>query len=327
MANAYVFKIVNWRFTPHFLLFFVQTAYSFLYFITEAAFSHGLNPHVYVTYRYFLGGSLVLPFAYFLERKARPKMTLPLFLEIFVLSLLGLEVVDVRNPRGIAKILGTLMALGGALILAFYKGTDMQSSHDAPIHVRSNPAQQKWIKGSFLLAASCITWSMWAIMQVYTLKKYPAQLSLTAMINFLGGAQSAVFALCTQHKPEAWYIKFDINFWCIVYAGIVVCALTVFLQLWCTKQKGPVFVTMFNPLSTVEVAILAYFFFGEKLRSGSLLGGAVVIVGLYLVLLGKEGDQDQMKSQEQSSPSNGEEKDSHVQIEASARRESWAAGS
>ncbi|KAG8640190.1 hypothetical protein MANES_13G032800v8 [Manihot esculenta] len=243
MANAYVFKIVNWRFTPHFLLFFVQTAYSFLYFITEAAFSHGLNPHVYVTYRYFLGGSLVLPFAYFLERKARPKMTLPLFLEIFVLSLLGasltlnmyfaslkytsptfitsmtntipcltfllaiilrLEVVDVRNPRGIAKILGTLMALGGALILAFYKGTDMQSSHDAPIHVRSNPAQQKWIKGSFLLAASCITWSMWAIMQVYTLKKYPAQLSLTAMINFLGGAQSAVFALCTQHKPEAW---------------------------------------------------------------------------------------------------------------------------
>lgn len=59
----------------------------------------------------------------------------------------------------------------------------------------------------------------------------------------------------------------------------------------------------------------------------SLLGGAVVIVGLYLVLLGKEGDQDQMKSQEQSSPSNGEEKDSHVQIEASARRESRAAGS
>lgn len=62
------------------------------------------------------------------------------------------------------------MALGGALILAFYKGTDMQSSHDAPIHVRSNPAQQKWIKGSFLLAASCITWSMWAIMQVYICK-------------------------------------------------------------------------------------------------------------------------------------------------------------
>ena len=40
---------------------------------------------------------------------------------------------------------------------------------------------------------------------------------------------------------------------------------TVFAQLWCTERKGPVFVTMFNPLSTIMVAILAYFIFGENL--------------------------------------------------------------
>ncbi|KAF2320452.1 hypothetical protein GH714_027546 [Hevea brasiliensis] len=293
-------------------------------------------------------------------------MTFPLFLEIFVLSLLGasltlnmyfaslkytsptfitsmtntipsitfvlaimlrLEVVDVRNPCGIAKILGTLISLAGALTLTFYKGPQVQSLPGAPILIRSNPAQQNWIKGSFLLASSCITWSVWFIMQVYTLKKYPAQLSLTAMINFLGGAQSAIFTLCIQHKPEAWYITFDINFWCIVYAGIVICALAVFLQLWCTKQKGPVFVTMFSPLSTILVAILAYFFFGEELRTGSLLGGAIVIIGLYLLLLGKEVDQDQIKSQEQSPPTYDEEKDPHIHTETSARRESSATGS
>ncbi|KAF2286609.1 hypothetical protein GH714_022812 [Hevea brasiliensis] len=74
---------------------------------------------------------------------------------------------------------------------------------------------------------------------------------------------------------------------------------------------------MFSPLSTILVAILAYFFFGEELQTGSLLGGAIVIIGLYLLLLGKEGDQDQIKSQVQSSPTYDEEKDPHIEMETS----------
>ena len=42
----------------------------------------------------------------------------------------------------------------------------------------------------------------------------------------------------------------------------------IFAQLWCTEEKGPVFVTMFNPLSTLLVAVLAYFALGEKLYVG-----------------------------------------------------------
>jgi hypothetical protein len=50
--------------------------------------------------------------------------------------------------------------------------------------------------------------------------------------------------------------------------GVISCGLTVSIQLWCTEQKGPVFVTMFSPLATVMVAILAYFLFGEELHAG-----------------------------------------------------------
>lgn len=50
--------------------------------------------------------------------------------------------------------------------------------------------------------------------------------------------------------------------------GIVISGIVVFIQLWCTEEKGPVFVTMFNPLSTILVAILAYFALGEKLYMG-----------------------------------------------------------
>lgn len=50
--------------------------------------------------------------------------------------------------------------------------------------------------------------------------------------------------------------------------GVVISGIVVYIQLWCTEQKGPVFVTMFNPLSTILVAILSYFVLGEKLYTG-----------------------------------------------------------
>lgn len=77
------------RFKPHMLMVLTQMGYTFLYFITEASFNHGMNPHVYVTYRHVVSGFVMLPCAYILERKARPKLTLALVAEIFVLSLLG----------------------------------------------------------------------------------------------------------------------------------------------------------------------------------------------------------------------------------------------
>ncbi|KAK7268747.1 hypothetical protein RIF29_21455 [Crotalaria pallida] len=65
-----------------------------------------------------------------------------------------------------------------------------------------------------------------------------------------------------------------------------------YISLWCTDEKGPVFASMFNPLLTILVAILAYFVLGEKLYLGSIIGAFVVIIGLYLLLWGKEGDQE-----------------------------------
>lgn len=319
------------RFKPHLLMILAQMGYTFLYFITEASFAHGMNPHVYITYRHIVAGFVMLPFAYFLERKTRPKLTLALFLEIFVLSLLGvgltlnmyfaslnytsptflasmvntiacltfvmavilrLEVIDLRKPRGIAKVLGTLTSLAGVTTMTLYKGTVLRNLGHPLIHfTRNSGTQENWFKGSVLTVASCVTWSIWYIMQAYTLRRYPAQLSLTTWMSFVGAAQSAVFTVIVAHKPADWTIGFDIDMWSTLYAGIVVSGLIIFIQLWCTEEKGPVFVTMFNPLSTLLVAVLAYFVLGEKLYMGSIIGGVIVILGLYLLLWGKEADQ------------------------------------
>ncbi|KVH88351.1 hypothetical protein Ccrd_024034, partial [Cynara cardunculus var. scolymus] len=187
-----------WRFKPHLLMVLTQVGFTFLYFITEASFKHGMNPHIYVTYRHVVGGFVMLPFAYFLERGKRPKMTVVLFLEISVLSLLGLEIIDLRNPRGLAKVVGTLVSLAGVIIMTLYKGPAMTSLGHAAIHfTQTTVIQENWFKGSVLTVSSCLTWSIWYIMQAYTLKRYPAQLSLTTWMNFLGAAQSAVFTACT----------------------------------------------------------------------------------------------------------------------------------
>ncbi|GAA0148104.1 hypothetical protein LIER_36653 [Lithospermum erythrorhizon] len=183
-----------------------QVGYTFLYFITGASFNHGMNPHVYITYRETVAGVVMLPFAYFLERNIRPKMTLALFLEIFVLSFLGvgltlnmyfaslnftspdflasmvntiasitfviavvlrLEIVDHQNPGGLAKVIGTMLSLAGVLTMTLYKGPVLQNLWHPLIHIkRSNNIHEEWLKGSILTVASCITWSIGYIMKV-----------------------------------------------------------------------------------------------------------------------------------------------------------------
>ncbi|KAJ4722664.1 WAT1-related protein [Melia azedarach] len=350
------------KFKPLFLMVLTQLGYTILYFITEASFNHGMNPYVYITYRHIVAGIVMFPFAYFLERKIRPKLTFALFVEIFILSLFGvgltlnmyfaslrytsptfvasvvntvsaltfvmavvlrLEKLDVRNVRGIAKVLGTLVSLAGVTIMTIYKGPAMRNLGYPLIHIQGNNAiQEQWLKGSILTVASCITWSIWFIMQAITLKRYPAQLSLTTWMCFLGAAQSAFFTAIIEHNPAAWRIGFNIDFWSTIYGGVVVSGLIIFIQLWCTEKRGPVYVTMFNPVSTILVAILAYFVFGEKLSLGSLVGAAIVIIGLYMLLWGKEGDGEaQVKTEEQSFPTCDERREPKTQKHTSAENE------
>ncbi|GAB4850935.1 hypothetical protein Ancab_030234 [Ancistrocladus abbreviatus] len=233
------------RFKPHILMILSQIGYTFLYFITEASLNHGMNPHVYITYQHIVAGLAMLPFAYFLERKVRPKLTMALFAEIFILSLLGvgltlnmyfaslrytsptflssmvntiasltfviaivlrLEELDVRNPRGIAKVLGTLISLAGVMVMTLYKGSVIRNLWHPPIHIQGSAAatHESWVKGSILAVVSCITWSIWYIMQAFTLKRHPAQLSLTVWMSFVGAAQSAAFTAIIKHEPADW---------------------------------------------------------------------------------------------------------------------------
>ncbi|KAK4795311.1 hypothetical protein SAY86_013305 [Trapa natans] len=57
------------------------------------------------------------------------------------------------------------------------------------------------------------------------------------------------------------------------------------------EDEGPVFITAFNPLSMVIVAILGSFILHEILTVGRIIGALVIVTGLYMVLWGKSKDE------------------------------------
>ena len=80
----------------------------------------------------------------------------------------------------------------------------------------------------------------------------------------------------TSHRPDLqWFGFFSIEF-----QGIACNGFTFFVQLWCTEIKGPVFVTMFDPVAAIMAAMLAYFIFGENLY-----------VGMYVFILFSERER------------------------------------
>lgn len=209
-----------------------------------------------------------------------------------------MEKVKLRSARGQAKVLGTLICIGGSLIFTLWKGAILyRGFRKRPlIHIYNEKyvllghAKDEWIKGSALIMISYIAWSAWLILQVVVYKVYPARLSLNAMICFFASLQSSVIALYFDRNPMLWRLEWNVQLLTIVYSGVVISALVYYLQTWCISYKGPVFAAMFSPLLLVIVALFSAVAFAERFHLGSLIGALVIIMGLYCVLWGKRAD-------------------------------------
>ncbi|KAG6525810.1 hypothetical protein ZIOFF_015781 [Zingiber officinale] len=114
------------------------------------------------------------------------------------------------------------------------------------------------------------------------IEEYPCKLSLSFLINLMGLLQCAVVSLILE-KPSALNLQWNMQLLLIVCIGICMGA-ERFIIIMCVKAKGAVYVSAFNPLSTVIVAILEPLLLHEQLTWSSLTGMTMVIVGLYLYI-------------------------------------------
>ncbi|KAJ0969605.1 hypothetical protein J5N97_022482 [Dioscorea zingiberensis] len=215
----------------------------------------------------------------------------------FILSvILGMESIKLRKQSGIAKITGVALSLAGVVMIACYIGPYIKSlnhhhllghgnNHSIGGHVNSN--KKIWVLGTSLMTIGNITWSLWLVLQGPLLKQYPSKLIFTALQCFFSTIQSFCIALVMERDFSKWKLSSEISLVSIVYCGIIVTGVSFYLQSWCVEKKGPVFFAMSTPLTLLITITFSSLFLGELVNLGSVLGGVIMIGGLYSVLWGQ----------------------------------------
>ncbi|GMY17337.1 WAT1-related protein At4g30420-like [Fagus crenata] len=206
----------------------------------------------------------------------------------FVLaSIIGLEKVNFGSLRSIAKILGTILCVTGAMFMALLRGPKLLNVEFLPTKSVFGFGGENWLLGCLFLFGSCCCWSLWLILQVPVSANYPDHLSSSAWMCFSATLQSVIFTLFIERDPKAWIIHSSLELACCLFSGCIGSGLAFFVQAWCISQRGPLFSAMFNPMCTIIVTIMAAVFLHEEIYTGSLIGAIGVIIGLYAVLWGK----------------------------------------
>ncbi|KAJ8551638.1 hypothetical protein K7X08_021653 [Anisodus acutangulus] len=293
----------------------------------------GMKVQIMVFYRLVFATAFMVPLAFIMERKRRPRFSWKILFQGVINGLLGaalgsnfyaeslifttatfssamsnltpavtiifavfmgMESLDIRRLAGKAKLLGTLLGIGGALVLNLYKGMkiNLWSINIHCLHTanatEATTAQQTHsnILGSILAFLSCASYASWLIFQGKMRQRYPMY-SSTALMCFCGAIQAGIYAFIRERDPSAWKLGWNIRLFTPAYAGIASSGLGVTIIAWCTKLKGPLYVSSFYPLALIFVAIVGTIVLHEELHLGSIIGSIFIVIGLYVVLWGK----------------------------------------
>ncbi|CAK9170316.1 unnamed protein product [Ilex paraguariensis] len=313
----------------------IDFAFAVVNILLKKVVDDGMNHLVFITYRQFVSTMFLAPVGFFLERNSRPKLTLGLLCYLFLSAIvgasltqylfllgiqytsatfscaflnmvpvvtfimalpLGLETVNTKSSGGRAKVLGTVVCLGGAILMTFYRGMPLFSSSqpqgaiqtvDQALIFSLAKRKERWTIGSIALIAGTLLWSSWFLLQSNIARSYPCQCSSTAIMAFFGAIQSAILSFCIDRNLALWVLKGKTEILSLLYAGMVGSGLCIVGMAWCVKKQGPVFTAAFSPLVQIMAAMFEVPILHEEIHLGSLLGSIVVIVGLYALLWGK----------------------------------------
>ncbi|KAG5594504.1 hypothetical protein H5410_035736 [Solanum commersonii] len=178
--------------------------------------------------------------------------------------LIRLEKLNLKTRAGQAKVLGTLIGIGGAMLLTFYKGLEIKTwsiKLDFKGHVAASQQNQKpyaHILVSILAICSCFSLALSLIFQAKMSELYPCHFSSTALMSIMGALQAGVYAISTERDWTQWKL------------GVVASGLAIILLMFCVRMRGPLFVSIFNPLMLVCVSIAGSLFLNEKLHLGTV---------------------------------------------------------
>ncbi|XP_065871953.1 WAT1-related protein At1g68170-like [Euphorbia lathyris] len=315
------------------LMIVVQFCFADVNVFYKLAMNDAMNMQILVAYRFIFASLFLISLAFLFERKKRPKLTKTILFQAFLCGIFGgtlnqntyaesleytsvtfatamvnlipavtfilaisfgLEKLRIRRAEGKAKVVGTIMGIGGAMVLTFYKGEEIKiwSTHFNLMkvvklpHELSRKASSEKI-GLIYSIANCLCFSVWLIIQGKMSEKYPYPYSASALMSTMAAFQSTVFALCFHSDLSHWKLGWNIRLFTTAYAGIVVQGMMITVMIWCVSIKGPLFATCFYPLMLLFAAIEGSLLLDEQLHLGSIIGATLIVLGLFAVLWGK----------------------------------------
>ncbi|KAF1863871.1 hypothetical protein Lal_00030993 [Lupinus albus] len=211
----------------------------------------------------------------------------------FIMALIfRLERVNLKKIHSLAKVIGTAVTVSGAMVMTLYKGPELQiiKGQNGSQNNNASTEASNWVLGTLMLIASCGGWASFFILQSFTLKLYPAELSMTSWICFLGIFEGAIASLIFERDMSVWSIGWDSRLLACVYSGVVCSGMAYYIQGVVTRERGPVFVTSFSPLCMIITAALGSIVLAEQVHLGSIIGAIIIVTGLYTVVWGKSKD-------------------------------------
>uniref|UniRef100_A0A803MX76 WAT1-related protein n=1 Tax=Chenopodium quinoa TaxID=63459 RepID=A0A803MX76_CHEQI len=280
------------------IMVIVQIAFAGVNITYKLAAVDGMNLRVLVAYRILFAAVFMVPIAYFLESGA---LVHNLFLESLVLTsatinaamlnlipavtfilavFFRLEKVSLKTLPGTAKVMGTVLGILGAMVLTLYKGFEIKIG-SPNTHLMKGAAHghgpgvhdaRDHLIGSVFAVCGCCCYASWLIVQAKMSINYPCPYSCTVLssrVRVVHGSRLEVLEVGLEHSTSHH------------------CCVMVTLVAWCIRLKGPLFVSIFNPLRVIIVAFAGYLFLDEKLYLGSVLGAILIVIGLYGVVWGK----------------------------------------
>ncbi|KAL5099492.1 hypothetical protein RYX36_003819 [Vicia faba] len=209
--------------------------------------------------------------------------------------ILRYESLRLNRINGIAKVLGVVASVGGASIITLYKGPTIYAP-ESPLRVHQGQFLLSLFEdfngknlslGGIFLFGHCLSWSGWIVMQAFVLKNYSAQLTISAFTCLFGIVQFGTIAAFLEKDPKAWQLNSIDEAYSILYSGVVISGVAAAIQIWTISKGGPVLASIYLPLQTLLVALIASIAFGEEFFLGGIVGAILIITGLYLVVWGR----------------------------------------
>ena len=193
---------------------------------------------------------------------------------------------NIRRFNGILKLLGVLLAIGGAFMLTFGK----QKQHKSNKVEDRNESEAFLIFGYLCILYNTLSMALLAVLQ----KKYifnnvdsrwkSSPFNVVAWSYFFGFLSMALSSLYYCKQPEKFLSVDNSAIYVLIYAVFVTSALNYILITWIITKISATLVTAFWPLQVLFCVILANFTIGETLNILEICGGILTIFSLLAVV-------------------------------------------